>query len=86
MMPSRNEMLHARERLQLAAPSSDEASLSILREDVAEFLREAKSKDAVGADELVSKVVDEIARKYFRYALRQQARLPPYRRRTRVLD
>jgi hypothetical protein len=80
-MPSRNEMLHARERLQLAAPISDEASLSILKDDVAEFLREAKSKDAVDAHELVSTVVDEIARKYFQYALRQQARLPPYRRR-----
>jgi hypothetical protein len=85
-MPSRNEMLHARERLQLAAPISDEASLSILKDDVAEFLREAKSKDAVDAHELVSTVVDEIARKYFQYALRQQARLPPYRRRPRALD
>jgi hypothetical protein len=78
-------MLSAREQLQLAAPISDEASLSILKDDVAAFLREAKSK-SVDADELVSTVVDEIARKYFQYALRQQARLPPYRRRTQALD
>ena len=83
-MPSRNEMLRARERLQLAAPISDEASLSILKEDVAEFLREAKSKDAVGADELVSTVVDEIARKYFRHALQRKARKTPLWRRTRA--
>jgi hypothetical protein len=75
-------MLRARERLELAAPMSDEASLSILKEDVAEFLREAKRKDEAGADELISKVVDEIARKYFRHALRRQARMTPLRRRT----
>jgi hypothetical protein len=84
MMRSRNEMLLARERLQLAAPISDEASLTILKEDVAEFIREAKRKDAAGTAELVSTVVDEIARKYFQRALRRQARLAPLRRRTRA--
>ena len=83
-MPSRNEILRARERLQLAAPISDEASLSILKEDVADFLREAKRKDVAGADELVSAVLDEIARKYFQHALRRQARVTPLRRRTRA--
>lgn len=83
-MPSRNETMRAHEQLQLAAPISDDASLVKLEEEVSEFLREAKSKDTVGADELVSSVVDEIARKYFQHALRQKARLPPYRRRTRA--
>ena len=83
-MPSRNEAMRAHERLQSAAPISDDASLVKLRENVAEFLREAKRQDASGTDELVSAVIDEVARKYFQHILRKQARVTPLRRRTRT--
>ena len=80
-MPSRNETMRARERLQSATPICDDASLVKLEEDVAEYLREAKRRDASGPDELISTVVEKVARKYFRHILRKQARATPLRRR-----
>ena len=82
-MPSRNETTHAFERLRLETPICDDASLAELEEDVAEYLREAKRRDASGPDELISTVVEKVARKYFRHILLQQARVTPLRRRTR---
>jgi hypothetical protein len=82
-MPSRNETMRAFERLQLATPICDDASLVKLEEDVAEYLREAKRRDASGPDELISAVIDRVARKYFRYILLKQARMTPLRRGTR---
>ena len=82
-MPSRNETMRAFERLRLATPICDDASLVKLEEDVAEYLREAKGRDASGPDELISTVVDKVARKYFRHILLKQARATPLRRRTR---
>ena len=81
-MPSRNETMRASERLRLATPICDDASLVKLEKDVAEYLREAKGRDASGPDELISTVVDKVARKYFRHILRKQARVTPLRRRT----
>ena len=80
-MPSRKETMRAHERLQLAAPICDDASLMELKEEVAEFLREAKRRDELAPEEIASTVVDEVARKYFRHILRQQARVTPVRRR-----
>jgi hypothetical protein len=54
-----------------------------LEEDVAEYLREAKRRDASGPDELISTVIDMVARKYFRHILVKKARVTPLRRRTR---
>ena len=71
------------ERLRLATPICDDASLVKLEEDVAEYLREAKRRDALGPDELISTVVDRVARKYFWHILLKQARVTPLRRRTR---
>ena len=82
-MPSRNETLCAFERLRLATPICDDASLVKLEEDVAEYLREAKRRDALGPDELISTVVDKVVRKYFRHILLKQAGATPLRRRTR---
>ena len=81
-MPSRNETMRALERLRLATPISDDASLVRLEEEVAEYLREAKRRDVSGPDELVSTVMDRIARKYFRHIILKQARVVP-RPRTR---
>jgi hypothetical protein len=81
-MPSRNETMRARERLQSATPICDDASLAQLEEDVADFWREAKRCDASGPDELISTVLDKASRKYFRHLLLKQARVSPLRRRT----
>jgi hypothetical protein len=54
-----------------------------LDQEVAEYVREAKRRDALGPDELVSTVVDAVARGYFRHILRKQARVTPLRSRTR---
>ena len=79
-MPSRKETLRASERLRSATPIDDDASLAKLEEEVAEYLREAKRRDASGSDELISTVVESVARKYFRHILLKQARVTPLRR------
>jgi hypothetical protein len=81
-MPS-NRKSKPCERLQSSAPICDDASLLKLDEEVAEYVREAKRRDALGPDELVSTVVDAVARNYFRHIVRKQARVTPLRRRTR---
>jgi hypothetical protein len=63
---SRNETMRALERLRLATPICDDASLAKLEEDVADYLREAKRCDASGPDDLISTVLQKVARKYFR--------------------
>ena len=72
-MPSRNEIMRARDRLHLATPICDDASLLKFDEEVSECLREVKRGDHVGPDELVSTVVDGVAQSYFSYILRKQA-------------
>lgn len=74
-MSSRRESARARERLQLETPICDDASLVKLEEDAAEYLREAKRCDASGPEELISAVVEKVARKYFRHVLQKQARM-----------
>ena len=71
-MPSEREFARARKRLQLATPICDDASLLKLEEEVAEYLREAKRRDASGPDELVSTIVHAVARNYFRHILRKK--------------
>ena len=83
-MPSRNEIMRARDRFQSATPICDDASLLKLDEEVAEYVREAKRGDHLRPDELVSTVVDGVARSYFTYIFRKQARATPVRRRARA--
>jgi hypothetical protein len=73
-MPSRNEGARARPRFQLEAPVSDDASLLKLQDQAAEYVREAKRVDASEPHELLSAVIDAVARDYFRHALRKQRR------------
>jgi hypothetical protein len=73
-MPSRKDSSIARERLQLTAPISDDASLLKLEEYVAEYVREAKRRDVQQPDELISTVVDAVAHDYFRHVFRKQIR------------
>jgi hypothetical protein len=82
-MPSRDETKRAFERLRLATPICDDASLVKLEEDVGEYLREEKRRDASGPDELISTVLDKVARQYFKHILLKEARVTSLRRRTR---
>jgi hypothetical protein len=82
-MPSRRKSTRAHERLRLAAPICDDASLLKVEEDVADYLREANRHDAPQPDELFSGVIDAVARSYFRHMLRKQERVTSVRRRTR---
>jgi hypothetical protein len=71
-MPSRNEPTRAIARIQLETPISDDASLLKLQEQAAAYVREAKRRAPSEPDELVSSVVDAIARDYFRHAIEKQ--------------
>jgi hypothetical protein len=73
-MPSRNESNRARERLQLEAPLFEDANLVRLQEQAADYVREAKRRDA--SEPEVSTVLDAVARAYFRYAVRKRRRHP----------
>ena len=64
-MPSRNESARALARLELEAPISDDANLLNLQKQVEDFVREAKRRDPSEPNELVSTVVDTVARDYF---------------------
>ena len=71
-MPSRNKSTQATARLQLEAPISDDASLLELQEQAADYVREAKRRAPSEPDELVSSVLDAVARDYFRHAIKKQ--------------
>src|ERR1700704_5755373 len=73
-MPSRNESTRAIARLQRETPISDDLSLLKLQEQAAGYVREAKRRDPSEPDELVSSVMDAVARDYFRHAIKKQRR------------
>lgn len=72
-MSSRNEhtRAQARARLERETPLADDERLLPLQEEVAAIVSEANRRDPTGSDELVSALIDEIARAYFRHALRR---------------
>jgi hypothetical protein len=75
VMPSRNEAARrARARLELESMPTSDASLSELQEEAEDYLREAKRRDPSEPDQLLSTVVDAMARKYFHQAIRKQRR------------
>jgi len=76
-MPSRNETARAHARLQLETHISDDANLLKLQEQVADYVREAKRRDPTEPNELISTVIDAVARDYFRHAIRKHRRAPP---------
>jgi hypothetical protein len=71
-MPARNQSTPAIARLQLETPISDDASLLELQEQAAGYVREAKRRDPSEPGELVSSVLDAVARDYFRHAINKQ--------------
>ena len=73
-MLSRNEFARARARLQLETPISDDVDLLKLQEQAVEYISEAKRRDPAGPNELVSAVIDAVARDYVGYVIRKQRR------------
>ena len=71
-MPARNESTRAIALLQLETPISDDASLLELQEQAAGYVLEAKRRAPSEPDELVSSVLDAVARDYFRHAIETQ--------------
>jgi hypothetical protein len=71
-MPSRNECERSRARLQRETPISDNASLLVLQEQAAEYVRESERRNPSEPDELIASVVDAIARGYFQHVLRKK--------------
>jgi hypothetical protein len=71
-MPSRNESTRAIARLQLETPISDDASSLELQEQATGYVREARRRACSEPDELVSSVMDAVARDYFRHAIEKQ--------------
>lgn len=76
-MSSQKEAIRSRTRLQLETPITDDATLPQLQAQAADYIREAKRRDASEPDELVSTVVDAVARDYFRHAIRKQRKRAP---------
>ena len=72
-MPSRDGFKRAHARLLSETPISDDATL-FLQEQVADFIREAKRRDPSEPDELISTVVDGLARNYFDHVIRTRRR------------
>lgn len=68
----RNKSAQATARLEMERPISDDASLLQLQQQAADYVREAKRRAPSEPDELVSSVLDAVARDYFRHAIRRQ--------------
>jgi hypothetical protein len=73
-MPSRNEWVLARARLQSETPISDDVDLLKLQDQAAGYVCEAKRRDPSEPNELVSTVVDAVARHYFEHVIRKKQR------------
>lgn len=71
-MSSRDERTRARAReaLRQETPVADDAGLLPWQEEAAAIVREAERRDPSG--ERVSALIDEIARNYFRQALKRR--------------
>jgi hypothetical protein len=69
-MPSRNET--ARARLQLETPISSDEDLLKLQDQAVEYISEAKRRDPAGPNELVSSVIDAVARDYVGHVIRKR--------------
>ena len=71
-MPSRNEF--ARARLQLETPISGDEDLLELQDQAVEYISEAKRRDPAEPNELVSSVIDAVARDYVGHVIRKRRR------------
>jgi hypothetical protein len=71
-MPSLKKREHSRAMCE--APVTDEASLLVLEEQAADYIRESKRRNASEPDELVSEMLRAVARDYFRHVQRKTLR------------
>jgi hypothetical protein len=67
---SERSSARARARLQQETPIADDASLLAWKEEAAAIVRDATIRS--GSDELLSTVLDEVARSYFRHVRRRR--------------
>ena len=61
----------ARRDLQ-SMPISDDVNLMKLQDEAEEYLREARRRDPSRPIEMISRIIDAISRRYFRYAIRKK--------------
>ena len=73
-MHPRNVTARARARLQLETPISGDEDLLKLQDQAVEYISEAKRRDPAGPNELVSSVIDAVARDYVGHVIRKQRR------------
>jgi hypothetical protein len=73
-MHPRNVTARARARLQLQTPISGHEDLLKLQDQAVEYISEAKRRDPAGPNELVSSVIDAVARDYVGHVIRKQRR------------
>ena len=73
-MPSRNPIARARARLQSETPISGDEDLLKLQDQAVEYIREARRRDPKGPNELVSSVIDAVARNYVGHFIQKQRR------------
>jgi hypothetical protein len=73
-MPSGRETARARARLEAETPISNDLDLIKLQKQAEEYLREAKRRDPLGPNELISSVVDAVARNYAAHTIKKQQR------------
>ena len=75
-MPSRNESLRSLARLESQTPLPSDADTVKLQEQVQEYVREAKRRAPSKSGEMVSTVLDRVARDFFRRHLQKKTRRP----------
>ena len=80
MANAKLERARARARLALIAPTVDEVTAAYFDEQVDKVLLEAKQRGAKSDDELISTLLDAVARKYFALDLRETTGNPPSRK------
>jgi hypothetical protein len=73
-MPSRkqNESIHFRARLETQTPLPNGADAAQLRDRVQQFVREAERREPSKYEEMVSTVLDGVARDFFRYQVQKK--------------
>ncbi len=73
-MPSRNEneSMRFRARLESQTPLPSGEDADQLREQVQEYIREAERRGSSKSEELVSMVLDHVARDFFRYQVQKK--------------
>jgi hypothetical protein len=64
----------ARARLEAETPVSNDMDFIKLQKQAEEYVREAKRRDPSGPNELISSVVDAVARNYAAHIIQKQQR------------